>query len=339
MDEEIKKGTRVRLCNGAKGIITGTTSNFNFPLYDIQLQSGKTVTEARYRFDIIESQSQTPFTNFYSQQTTVNSLLNSPVLQQPRNSQLESDFLLAQILQNEIENEEPEIENVEPEIENVEPEIENEAPEIETVQTTNISKQNEKSKNSTRFANAKVDDDDIEIFCQEQTNQNTNRKTVSDMKILNEFMNSALDDTRDICVIQPRELNSIICKFLINVRTKSGTEYEPTSVKGMISSFDRYLRANNYGTSIKKGDIFDQARRVLTAKTMDLKKWEKATNLTRPNQLQMRKWTDCSILGRICLVCRIATGSLRDSSFGNSWSTGELPLLHFETQVASGETT
>ncbi|CAG2206220.1 unnamed protein product [Mytilus edulis] len=157
MDEEIKKGTRVRLCNGAKGIITGTTSNFNFPLYDIQLRSGKTVTEARYRFDIIESQSQTPFTNFYSQQTTVNSLLNSPVLQQPRNSQLESDFLLAQILQNEIENEEPEIENVEPE-------IENEAPEIETVQTTNISKQNEKSKNSTRFANAKVDDDDIEIF-------------------------------------------------------------------------------------------------------------------------------------------------------------------------------
>lgn len=96
-------------------------------------------------------------------------------------------------------------------------------------------------------------------------------------------MNSVLDDTRDICVIQPRELNSIICKFLINVRTKSGTEYEPTSVKGMISSFDRYLRANNYGTSIKKGDIFDQARRVLTAKTMDLKKMGKGN---KPNKAQ-----------------------------------------------------
>jgi hypothetical protein len=41
--------------------------------------------------------------------------------------------------------------------------------------------------------------------------------------------------------------------------------------------------ANNYGNSIKKGDAFDQARRVLTAKTMDLKKMGKGN---KPNKTQ-----------------------------------------------------
>ncbi|CAC5425298.1 unnamed protein product [Mytilus coruscus] len=47
-------GARVKLVGGTKGIILRKTINFDFPLWDIKLNSGKVVTEARYRFDILE---------------------------------------------------------------------------------------------------------------------------------------------------------------------------------------------------------------------------------------------------------------------------------------------
>lgn len=92
-------------------MIVGKTFNFNFPLYEVNLQSGKSVTEARYRFDIL-SDSQAPFSDFCSQTTSVDSILDSPVLQSPKNMQLENDMLLAQILQNELENEDAETDTI-----------------------------------------------------------------------------------------------------------------------------------------------------------------------------------------------------------------------------------
>jgi hypothetical protein len=55
------------------------------------------------------------------------------------------------------------------------------------------------------------------------------------------------------------------------------------TVKGIVASLDRHIRSNNYGNSIKKGDAFDQARRVLTANTMDLRKMGKGD---KPNKAQ-----------------------------------------------------
>jgi hypothetical protein len=103
------------------------------------------------------------------------------------------------------------------------------------------------------------------------------------MKIVNAFMLEVLKDNRDICQIPDNELNTIICKLIINVRQRDGSEYEPIIVKGIVASIDRYLRPNNYGNSMKKGDAFDQARRVLTAKTMDLKQMGKGNE---PNKAQ-----------------------------------------------------
>jgi len=61
MDEEIRKGDRVRRCEGTKGVIIGKILNFGFPLYEIRLQTGKIVTEARYRFDSVQSNHESPF--------------------------------------------------------------------------------------------------------------------------------------------------------------------------------------------------------------------------------------------------------------------------------------
>jgi hypothetical protein len=42
------------------------------------------------------------------------------------------------------------------------------------------------------------------------------------MKILNAFMLEVLKDNRDICQIPDNELNTIICKYIINVRQSDG---------------------------------------------------------------------------------------------------------------------
>jgi hypothetical protein len=85
----------------------------------------------------------------------------------------------------------------------------------------------------------------INLHIEEQVNSNTNRETKSDMKMLNAFMLEVLKDNRDICQIPDNELNTIICKFIINVRQRNGSEYEPNTVKGIVASIDRHIRSNN----------------------------------------------------------------------------------------------
>ena len=111
------------------------------------------------------------------------------------------------------------------------------------------------------------------------------------MKILNAFMLEVLKDNRDICQIPDNQLNTLICKYIINVRQSDGSEFEPNTVKGIVASIHRHLRSINYGNSMKKGNAFDQARGVLTAKTMDLKQM-------KPNQSQMKRWINCTPQGR-----------------------------------------
>jgi hypothetical protein len=104
MDEEIRKRDRVRLCDGTKGVIIGKILNFGFPLYEIRLQTGKIVTEATYRFDIVESNHESPFKDFYASNTAMNSIQHSPVLAPSCQSQTHDDFLIAQVLQGELQN-------------------------------------------------------------------------------------------------------------------------------------------------------------------------------------------------------------------------------------------
>ena len=86
-----------------------------------------------------------------------------------------------------------------------------------------------------------VSDDDVNAFSEQQENENTNKKTLYDLKIFREFLETC-DEKREIENITPVELQAIIKKFVLAVRKKNGDEYEPSSIGAFLQSIDRYLR-------------------------------------------------------------------------------------------------
>ena len=294
---EIKKGDRVRLCDGTKGIIVGSTTNFGFPMFEIKLQSGKVVTEARYRFDVfpeLQTVSNSPLVQMQNSPV----LLQSPESTTPPDTDI-NDMIIAEILQEDMEH-------TEHDQYNIVSVGQDDALQSDTAGLVDPNKENNPEVHSSRFTNPRIDNADIDKFCFEQTNSNTMRKTKSDTKILIEFLANILGETRDICKIPAVELNTIICKFVINLHQRDGSEYEPFSIRGMISSFDRHLRASNYGSSIMKGEAFDQARRVINAKTKELKKMGKGN---KPNKAQ----------------------PLSDDEVNKLYETGQMGLQHPES--------
>jgi hypothetical protein len=53
LNEVLERGQRVRFLSGEKGIIIGKNENFEFPLWEIKLENGKILIEARHRFDVL----------------------------------------------------------------------------------------------------------------------------------------------------------------------------------------------------------------------------------------------------------------------------------------------
>ena len=72
--------------------------------------------------------------------------------------------------------------------------------------------------------------------------------------------------------IQAAELNEFICEFVISVRTKDDKEYEPSSLRSLLASIERYLKKNNYCVSVINDQPFEKTRRVLASKQKELKK-------------------------------------------------------------------
>ena len=70
----------------------------------------------------------------------------------------------------------------------------------------------------------------------------------------------------------PQDLDSYISRFILSVRKQSGDEYEPTTLRGMVSSFERYLKRRRYCESIITGQAFAKTREVLKSKQKQLKR-------------------------------------------------------------------
>ena len=64
------------------------------------------------------------------------------------------------------------------------------------------------------------------------------------VKLLNQFLTEKHQESREIHTIPAAELDRYVYlpEFVINVRKADGTEYEPSYLRGMISSFDRQLK-------------------------------------------------------------------------------------------------
>ena len=73
-------------------------------------------------------------------------------------------------------------------------------------------------------------------------------------------------ENRQIHEIPPFELDALLCKFIIGVRRKNGEEYEPSYLRGMFGSFERYLKRHKYSTSLIKGHEFSRSKQTLQSK-------------------------------------------------------------------------
>ena len=111
-----------------------------------------------------------------------------------------------------------------------------------------------------------------EEFIKGQQNEDTRKKTEQNIALLKEFL-TLKGESRAVEEIPPNELNSFISEFNITVKKKEGNEdYEPSSLRVMLASFERYLKRKNNGYSIIKDVGFEKARMALKSKQKDLKK-------------------------------------------------------------------
>ena len=80
------------------------------------------------------------------------------------------------------------------------------------------------------------------------------------------------NESRRIEEIPPKELNEYISEFIVAVRRKDGEDFEPFSLRGLICSFNRHLKACKYPCSVIEDSKFEQARQALEARSKELKK-------------------------------------------------------------------
>ena len=110
-----------------------------------------------------------------------------------------------------------------------------------------------------------------EDFLAHNENQNTLKKTLSHVKLLKQFLTEKHQESMQIHIIPAAELDRYLSEFVINVRKADGTEYEPSYLRGMISSFDRQLKRHKYGSVIISSAEFADTREALRLKQRHLK--------------------------------------------------------------------
>ncbi|CAH3152537.1 unnamed protein product [Porites lobata] len=116
-----------------------------------------------------------------------------------------------------------------------------------------------------------VDVGSVDNFIAEQENKATLQKTQRDVKLLQTFLGTR-NELRKVEEIPALELNEYICEFIISVRTKDGKDYEPSSLRSLLASFERHLKKNSYSASIVNDLVFEKTRKVLMSKQKELKK-------------------------------------------------------------------
>lgn len=128
------------------------------------------------------------------------------------------------------------------------------------------------SHNSTSKASrfAPVNQNEILSFLKEQENENTRKKTETDVRLFKTFCISQ-NEHRNLEDMLPNELDILFGNFLVSVRKQNGNEYEPSTIRGFMSSLDRYLKSKNYSFQVNKGPMFPHSNNCIKAKMTHLK--------------------------------------------------------------------
>ncbi|CAB4025586.1 Hypothetical predicted protein [Paramuricea clavata] len=119
----------------------------------------------------------------------------------------------------------------------------------------------------------------VDNFISEQENKATSQKTERDVKLLHLFLQTK-NEERKMENIPTAELNEYVSEFIISVRTKDGKEYEPSSLRSLLASFEQHLKKKNYPASIINDLAFEKTRKSLQSKQKELKKQGKGN---KPN--------------------------------------------------------
>ena len=125
-----------------------------------------------------------------------------------------------------------------------------------------------------------VDVGSVDNFIAEQENKATLQKTQRDVKLLQTFLGTR-NELRKVEEIPALELNEYICEFIISVRTKDGKDYEPSSLRSLLASFERHLKKNSYSASIMNDLVLEKARKVLLSKQKEFKEERKRKQAKR----------------------------------------------------------
>ena len=137
----------------------------------------------------------------------------------------------------------------------------------------------------SRFIDVSMDDVD-ELIAQRE-NENTKKKAVYDLNIILKFLREVRQEERELEQISPKELNVYLSEFIIEARTKKEEQYEPSSLRGILSSIDHYLTRREYGRRLFIDPEFTRLRDTLKAKQKELK--NKAEEICRTQLLLSQK--------------------------------------------------
>ncbi|KAL5021115.1 hypothetical protein ScPMuIL_000270 [Solemya velum] len=99
----------------------------------------------------------------------------------------------------------------------------------------------------------------------ESENKNTIRKTVAHVKLFQNYLKSNGEE-RQFHAIPAIELDKLLGNFLVGIKKDNGEDYEPTYLRNIQSSLERYLRSMGYTYSITKHHAFQNSRYLLKCK-------------------------------------------------------------------------
>ena len=125
----------------------------------------------------------------------------------------------------------------------------------------------------------------------DQENKATKMKTESSIRIISAWLKEKRQEPRPMTAIPPRELDEHLQFFFANVKKRNNDDYEPSSLRDILGSIDRYLRGKRYSESVM-GDAFKGTRDVLAARQKKLKSQGKgskpqASNILTPFEVDI----------------------------------------------------
>ena len=130
--------------------------------------------------------------------------------------------------------------------------------------------ENVNSKQNNAAASAEfieMSNKDVKIFINDQENKNSLRKSLGGTQKIMKFIQQK-GESKERFHIPHDELDPLLANFISSVRKADGSEYEPSSLRSMVSSMDRKLKRHQYPCAImgSSGPVFSLTRDALKAK-------------------------------------------------------------------------